>query len=218
MTVSVLALLCLCTLLFVIVGAIVVVVLLWRRFRTVVTVGTVVHKTIRRRENVGLIGLIRIIEALSTRDQSTPTIPGSSSHPVGRYAVVPTMLTATEQQFAGVLRDILPNEYQYMVQVSLHRVVHLRQMQHNRRWLNSHWNRIAQKSLDFVIVRAADMRIMMALELDDASHERADRIARDELLDSIMQDAGLPLVHIPTRIMHDRLAVQQQIMPFLTAP
>jgi len=217
MTFSVLVLLCLCTLLFVIVGAIVAVVLLWRRFQTGVTVGSVAHKTMHRRENVGAMGLIRIIEALiSTRDQPTPTLPGSSSHLVGRYAVVPTMLTATEQQFASILRDILPNEYQYMVQVSLHRVVHLRQMQHNRRWLNSHWNRIAQKSLDFVIVRAADMRIMMALELDDASHERADRIARDELLDSIMQDAGLPLVHIPTRIMHDRLAVQQQIMPFLT--
>jgi hypothetical protein len=67
-----------------------------------------------------------------------------------------------------------------------------------------------------VIVRTVDSRIMMAIELDDASHERADRIARDELLDAIMQDAGLPLVHIPTRIMYDRMAVQQQIMPFLT--
>ena len=217
MTFSVLALLCLCTLLFVIVGAIVVVVLLWRRFRTVVTVGTVVHKTIRRRENVALMGLIRIIEALiSTRDQSTSTIPGSSSHPVGRYAAVTTMLTATEQQFAVVLRDILPPEYQYMVQVSLHRVVHVRRMQTNRQWLNPHWNRIAQKSLDFVIVRATDTRIMLAIELDDASHERADRIARDELLDTIMHDAGVPLVHIPVRIMHDRVAVQQHVMPFLT--
>ena len=89
-------------------------------------------------------------------------------------------------------------------------------MQTNRQWLNPHWNRIAQKSLDFVIVRATDTRIMLAIELDDASHERADRIARDELLDTIMHDAGVPLVHIPVRIMHDRVAVQQHVMPFLT--
>ncbi|MFN5369429.1 MAG: DUF2726 domain-containing protein [Roseiflexaceae bacterium] len=172
-------------------------------------------KTGRHRRST--IGLIRIIEALMTaRDPQTQPATPVSSHPVGHYAVVPTMLTATEQQFAGVLHDILPSEYQYMVQVSLHRVVHLRRMQRHRQWLNPRWNRISQKSLDFVIVRTVDSRIMMAIELDDASHERADRIARDELLDAIMQDAGLPLVHIPTRIMYDRMAVQQQIMPFLT--
>jgi len=217
MTFSVFALLCICTLLLVIGGAVVAAALLWRRFQTDVTVGSVAHKTIRRRGNIGPMGLIRIIEALMfTRDQQTSSTPSSSSHAVGHYAVVPTMLTTTEQQFARSLQDMLPTEYRFMMQVSLHRVVHLRRMQSNRQWLNPYWNRIAQKSLDFVIVRTADTRIMLAIELDDASHDRADRIARDELLDTIMQDAGLPLVHIPTRIMHDRLAVQQHIMPFLT--
>ncbi len=134
------------------------------------------------------------------------------------YDIVPMVLTATEQRFAAMLDEVLPVEYSYVVQVAVQRVVHVRRLRTFRRWQDPQWNRISQKSLDFVIIRNSDTAIMLAIELDDPSHERADRIARDELLDAIMHDAGVPLLHVQTRTVYASDEIRRQIMPFLTAP
>ncbi|MDD5369401.1 MAG: DUF2726 domain-containing protein, partial [Anaerolineaceae bacterium] len=43
------------------------------------------------------------------------------------------------------------------------------------------------------------MRPRFAIELDDRSHERADRVERDEFVDQVFAAANLPLVRIPAR-------------------
>ena len=57
---------------------------------------------------------------------------------------------------------------------------------------------------------------MFTIELDDATHLHANRIARDELLDAIMHDAGLPLVHVPVQSHYDRHALQLQLLGYLS--
>ena len=36
----------------------------------------------------------------------------------------------------------------------------------------------------------------IAIELDDNSHEKADRKKRDEFVDSVMKQIGIPILHI----------------------
>lgn len=60
-------------------------------------------------------------------------------------------------------------------------------------------NRINQKHVDFVLVEPESLRVMLAIELDDATHRRRDRAARDELVDRALESAGVPLLRWPAR-------------------
>lgn len=59
-------------------------------------------------------------------------------------------------------------------------------------WLN----RVTSKHVDFVVCRAADLRPVAAVELDDSSHEQARRQTRDRFVESALEAAGLPLLRV----------------------
>jgi len=63
----------------------------------------------------------------------------------------------------------------------------------------SAFSSIAQKHVDFVLTDLSGRRILAAIELDDSSHARGDRSARDVLLNNAFQDAGVPLIRFPVR-------------------
>ncbi len=140
--------------------------------------------------------------------------PGTLTH---HYDVVAMVLTPTEQQFATVLSDSLPTGYTVMVQVALQRVVTVRNRRRGIPWRDPRWNQIAQKSLDYVVIRSADSKIILAIELDDATHLQAKRIDRDELLDTIMRDAGVPFLHVLVQAHYDRQALQMQLLGYVAA-
>ncbi len=58
-------------------------------------------------------------------------------------------------------------------------------------------NRINRKHLDFLLCDPNTLRPLLGVELDDNSHNRPDRQARDEFVDGVFAAAGLPLLHIP---------------------
>ena len=55
---------------------------------------------------------------------------------------------------------------------------------------------IDEKSVDFVLCDKLSLSPQIAIELDDQSHERADRKKRDEEVNRILEMAGLPLIRI----------------------
>jgi very-short-patch-repair endonuclease len=62
---------------------------------------------------------------------------------------------------------------------------------------------IACKHVDFVLVDAEDLHPVAAIELDDSSHQRADRIKRDALLNNLFAKAEFPLIRFPTAPNYD---------------
>ncbi len=69
------------------------------------------------------------------------------------------------------------------------------------------WQRINRKHVDFVLCKPCTLRPLVALELDDRSHRRPDRLERDAFVDRVFADAGLPLVHVPARRSYDTRTV-----------
>lgn len=63
----------------------------------------------------------------------------------------------------------------------------------------SAYNRINRKHVDFLICESREMKPLFAIELDDSSHNRSDRIERDAFVDEVFETAELPLIHIPVR-------------------
>jgi len=69
-------------------------------------------------------------------------------------------------------------------------------------------NRIDRKHVDFLLCDPATLRPLGAIELDDSSHARADRRARDEWVDHAFASAGLPLVRMRARAAYTRQEVE----------
>lgn len=74
-------------------------------------------------------------------------------------------------------------------------------------WDRSVVNRISQLSVDFVVVNP-DTSIVAAVELDDSSHERADRRAADARKTHALKSAGIPLLRWHTRQLPDASTIQ----------
>jgi very-short-patch-repair endonuclease len=74
-----------------------------------------------------------------------------------------------------------------------------------------HFNRIRQKSVDFVLVDKSSMTTTLAIELDDRSHNYPDRIRRDEMVNQAFRAAGLPLLRITNQRTYDESTVQHTI-------
>lgn len=51
-------------------------------------------------------------------------------------------------------------------------------------------------SVDYVLVSKKNNKIVCVIELDDKSHEREDRIARDNRLEHMFEMAGVPLLRV----------------------
>lgn len=69
----------------------------------------------------------------------------------------------------------------------------------DRRANMAHANRLSQKHADFVLCDPATMKPVAVVELDDESHARLDREARDEFLDRAYAAAGLPALHMAAK-------------------
>jgi hypothetical protein len=63
------------------------------------------------------------------------------------------------------------------------------------RWY-ARFNRIAQKHLDFVLCSQATLMPVLAIELDDQSHARPNRQARDGFVNAAFQAAKFPLERV----------------------
>lgn len=60
-------------------------------------------------------------------------------------------------------------------------------------------NKIDRKHVDFLLCDPQTVRPILGIELDDKSHQRPDRQARDRFVDKVFAAARLPVVHVPVQ-------------------
>ena len=118
-------------------------------------------------------------------------------------------LTATEREFYAVLIEAVEErELQLISKVRLaDLVVPNPELAPDDR-LRA-FNRVRSKHVDFVVCR--DMEPLLVIELDDPSHQRPDRIERDEFVDDALEQCNLPILHIPTAKSYDAKTLGKQI-------
>ncbi|HQV23541.1 MAG TPA: DUF2726 domain-containing protein, partial [Agitococcus sp.] len=54
-------------------------------------------------------------------------------------------------------------------------------------------------SVDFVVCAPDGAKILAAIELDDSSHEKAERIQADAKKDKALRSAGVPIIRWPVK-------------------
>lgn len=102
------------------------------------------------------------------------------------------VLSIWEQRAIKTLMDQLSPELHLCPQVRLADIVDVESA--DRSAWRSAFNRIACKSVDFVVMDLLTGTPIMVIELDDRSHSRSDRRERDALVDRVLREASIPLV------------------------
>lgn len=103
------------------------------------------------------------------------------------YRAAPGLLTKGERAFADALEPCLPAGMRLAAKVRVADII----TPANPRQIAA-FRRISQKHIDFVLLDRA-WQVLAAIELNDKSHERPDRQARDAVLRDAFQSAGVAL-------------------------
>jgi len=135
-----------------------------------------------------LAALLRLL-GIPTKPASEPE---AESYP---YRVRDDFLSPAEQSFYLVIKGMMGDHLIICPKVSLADIFFVIRPNENL----SAYNRINRKHVDFLVCNPKTMKPRFAIELDDQSHARADREERDEFVDGVFKQAGLPLVHVPVR-------------------
>lgn len=106
------------------------------------------------------------------------------------------LLSKAEHSFYQVLLRAVGDRWRVFAKVRLLDLVWLPRGTANAQ---SHRNRVQSKHVDFVLCSPAGCVPALVIELDDASHEREDRAARDRFVDRVFEAAGIPVLHVPAR-------------------
>jgi hypothetical protein len=104
-----------------------------------------------------------------------------------------SLLSAWEAKALAEIQSDLPRGYHLCPQVRLADAVEIVQRDPSLR--RAALGRVAQKSVDFAVIDGQG-RVSLVLELDDRSHDRADRRRRDEMVDAVLAHCGIPIKRI----------------------
>jgi len=143
----------------------------------------------------------------SLPEAQTPAAPADYT-----YALRDDFLARAEASFFHVLRAAVAADYLIFPKVRLADLV----FPPRQEGQFGAWQRINRKHVDFVLCDPRTLRPLVALELDDRSHRRPDRLERDAFVDRVFADAGLPLVHVPARRSYDMRMVAALLDTALT--
>jgi len=105
--------------------------------------------------------------------------------------------TINELKFYNILLEISKElDLILFSQVSLYNIVSMRNnLDYSTKM--KYFNKIASKSIDFVLVDENDCRIKLCIELDDSTHNSKKRIDRDNFINKLFDDLQINLLRYP---------------------
>jgi very-short-patch-repair endonuclease len=107
------------------------------------------------------------------------------------YELRPLVMTNTEADFFKKLNEVASERYFVFPQVHLSALFDHRVKGQEWKYAFSHIN---GKSVDYILCDKQSLKPVYAIELDDYTHQYADRIERDSEVERIFKLTQLPLV------------------------
>ena len=129
-----------------------------------------------------------------------------------RYQRKEFFMSRPEHLFFDVLVSIVGDRYYVFSQVHLSTILDNKVKGQNWRGAFRH---IDEKSVDFVICDKAYIKPLLAIELDDSSHERVSRQDRDAEVERIFKEVGLPLLRFANQNQFNKDEIKNQIFQTL---
>ena len=124
------------------------------------------------------------------------------------YTKRDALVTDPELEFYQVLTETAGEDYAIFAMV---RLADLIAVQSDTQKRQAWQNRINAKHIDFVLCDPESLEPQLAVELDDRSHQRADRVERDRFVNAALSAAELPLLRIKVQPEYDGDKLRQRI-------
>ncbi|MCI8612185.1 MAG: DUF2726 domain-containing protein [Clostridia bacterium] len=121
-----------------------------------------------------------------------------------KYVRKKSLVTAAECEFLQTLRRIAPNRYEVLPQCVLASVI-------DKRTETTYRNELF-RIVDYVFVDKVTYAPLLLVELNDSSHNRADRKQRDAKVNEICRKAKLPLVTFTPQQTKDYALVKKTVL------
>lgn len=121
------------------------------------------------------------------------------------YSAKNLLMTRTETEFFIKLDQTVKERYYVFPQVHLSALLDHKIKGQDWRFAFRHIN---GKSVDFVLCDRVTLRPTYAIELDDLTHEQADRRKRDIEVERIFREARLPLIRFKSRDVSESEIIQ----------
>ncbi len=134
----------------------------------------------------------RILDFLSDKEEKAPS--AKQEYP---YLLRDYFLSSAEHNFYLVLRSAVSDWALICPKVALGDLFYVKSSDPSQ--YRTSTNKIDRKHVDFLLCDPKTVRPLLGIELDDKSHQRSDRQARDEFVQRVFSAANLPLVRIPVR-------------------
>ena len=144
-----------------------------------------------------VLALLVLQSTKGSRSKGTPSEKsGDLPYVLKRYLMSPA-----ERSFFGVLEQVTDrSKYYIFPQISLSKLV---TVEKGASSYQTYHNKVDRKSVDFVLFDRNAMSPVLAIELDDSSHDREDRQERDAFVDGVLAKVGLPLLHVRAQVAYD---------------
>ncbi len=120
------------------------------------------------------------------------------------------ILTETELRFYRQLKIITDKMgLTIFPEVNLERIINVKNQNPTFR------NRIKSRSIDFTIVNSKNCEIICCIELDDYTHNRLDRQARDIFINELYKNTGLKLLRVKVAKEYDFNKIENSILELI---
>jgi hypothetical protein len=117
-----------------------------------------------------------------------------SGKPKVYVSVVESLLTPAERLFYQSLDAAIDGRLQVLCKVRLADLLQL--SGHDAKERHRLFRKIAAKHVDFLLAEWITLEPVLAIELDDSSHNRTDRRQRDQFLDELFAVVEFPLLRV----------------------
>jgi len=154
----------------------------------------------------GLEGCLLSLFGRMRRRPSTTDVGDGRPLP---YRTADSLLTPAEISFYHTLQGVLPEGLLLCPQVRMADVLFVTNMRRNY----GYFGRISQKHVDLVVCDAQTLKPVVAIELDDGSHQRSERRSRDAFVDEAFAAAGLPLLRFQVQRAYQPNELLERIQP-----
>src|SRR5450830_123619 len=152
-----------------------------------------------------VLALLVLQSTKGSRNKGTPS--EKSEDPP--YVLKRYLMSPAERSFFGVLEQVADSSRYYIFpQVSLNNLV---TVEKGTGSYQTYHNKVDRKSVDFVLFDKSALSHVLAIELDDSSHDREDRQERDAFVDRVLAKAGLPLLHVRAQAAYDPKSLAENI-------
>ncbi len=124
------------------------------------------------------------------------------------------LLSRAEHEFFDLVTEIVGSNYYVFPQV--HLITLLDHKIKGQSWRGA-FRHIDEKSVDFVICDKSYIKPLLAIELDDRTHNYESRMLRDEEVNRILQDAPLPLLRFENHGNFNKEDIKNQLFSILSS-